>query len=87
MMYFFMDRFESRMNPRFLAELEMGMLGEPRVIESGKKTVEGFKETNRKDKSFCFVVIKFPLIFSHPCFYVVCACIKFFGYIMAYCHK
>ena len=31
-----------------------------------------------KEKSFCFVVIQFELIFHHPCFYVVCACIEFF---------
>ena len=32
-----------------------------------------------KEKSFCFVVVQFELIFGHPCFYVVCACIEFFG--------
>ena len=32
-----------------------------------------------KEKSFCFVVVQFELIFRHPCFYVVCACIGFFG--------
>ena len=32
-----------------------------------------------KEKSFCFVVIKFELIFRHPCFYVICAGIEFFG--------
>ena len=41
---FFMDRLESWMTPRFLAESEMGMLWEPRVIESGRETVEGLKE-------------------------------------------
>ena len=25
-----------------------------------------------KEKSFCFVVIQFELIFGHPCFYVIC---------------
>ena len=44
---FFMDSFESRMNPRFLAESEKGMLCEPRVIESGKETVEGFTEDEK----------------------------------------
>ena len=29
--------------------------------------------------SFCFVVVQFELIFGHPCFYVICACIEFFG--------
>ena len=32
-----------------------------------------------KEKSFCFVVVQFELIFGHPCFYVICACIEFFG--------
>ena len=32
-----------------------------------------------KEKSFCFVVVQFELVFRHPCFYVVCACIEFFG--------
>ena len=32
-----------------------------------------------KEKSFCFIVVQFELIFSHPCFYVVCASIEFFG--------
>ena len=32
-----------------------------------------------KEKSFCFVVVQFELIFRHPRFYVVCACIEFFG--------
>ena len=32
-----------------------------------------------KVKSFCFVVVQFELIFRHPCFYVVCACIGLFG--------
>ena len=31
-----------------------------------------------KEKSFCFVV-QFELIFGHPCFYVMCACIEYFG--------
>ena len=29
--------------------------------------------------SFCSVVIQFELIFCHPCFDVICACIEFFG--------
>ena len=32
-----------------------------------------------KEKSFCFVVVQFELIFCHPCFYVVCVSIEFFG--------
>ena len=50
-----MDRFESRMTPRFLAESEKGMLWEPRVIESGRETVEGLKEdeSGKKKSLFC----------------------------------
>ena len=58
-----MNSYESRINPRFLAESEKVMLPEPRVIESGRETVKGFKE---------------ELIFGHPRFYAVCACIEFF---------
>ena len=32
-----------------------------------------------KEKCFRFVVVKLVLIFGHPWFYVVCACIEFFG--------
>ena len=46
---FFIDISESRMTPRFLAESEKGILWEPRVIESGREAVEGFKE-ERKEK-------------------------------------
>ena len=37
------------------------------------------RRQKRKEKSFCFIVVQFELIFRHPCFYVVCACIEFFG--------
>ena len=59
-----MNSFESRMNPRFLAEPEKGMLWDPRVFEWGWETVEDFKE-DQKEKSFCFVVTQFELIFCH----------------------
>ena len=52
---FFMDSFESRMNPRFLAESEKGMLREPKIIESGRETV-GFKEDEKREREelpFC----------------------------------
>ena len=55
-----MDSFESRMNPRFLAESEKGMLWEPRVIESGRGTVEGFKE-DEKEKRRASVLSSFSL--------------------------
>ena len=32
-----------------------------------------------KQKSFCFVVVKFELIFGHPRVYAICAWIEFFG--------
>ena len=32
-----------------------------------------------KEMSFCFVVVQFELIFNHQCFYVICACMEFFG--------
>ena len=42
--------------------------------------MEGFEGDGMgKEKSFCFVVVKFELIFGHPCFYVVCACTEFIG--------
>ena len=77
-----MDRFESRMNTRFLAESEKGMLREPKIIESGRETVGGFKEDEKRKEKSCFVVVHFELIFRHPCFYVVCACIEFFGEVL-----
>ena len=55
-----MDSFESRMNPRFLAESEKGMLWEPRVIESGRGTVGGFKE-DEKGKRRASVLLSFTL--------------------------
>ena len=74
---FFMDRFGSRMTPRFLAESEQGMLWEPRVTESGNGgRFQGRRKW--KQKSFCFVVVNFKLIFGHPCFHVVCV-FEFFG--------
>ena len=57
---FFMDRFESRMNTRFLAESEKGMLREPRVIESGRETGEGFNE-DEKGKRRAYVLSSLSL--------------------------
>ena len=48
-----------------------------RVREGTGRRFQGRRKG--KEKSFCFVVIQFELIFRHPCFYVVCACIEFFG--------
>ena len=41
----------------------------------------GFKEDEKGKRraSAGFDIVKFELIFGHPCFYVVCACIEFFG--------
>ena len=55
-----MDSFELRMNPKFLAESEKGMLWEPRVIKSGRGTVEGFKE-DEKGKRRASVLSSFSL--------------------------
>ena len=56
MMCFFMDSFESRMNSTFLAESEKG----PRVVESGRGPVEGFKE-DEKGKRRASVLSSFSL--------------------------
>jgi len=74
-----MDRFEPRMTPRFLAESEKGMLWKPKVIESGRETVEGFKE-NEKGKRRASILSSFilSLISVIHVFYVVCACIELF---------
>ena len=48
------------MNPRFLAESEKGMLWEPRVIESGRGPVEGYKE-DEKGKRRASVLSSFSL--------------------------
>ena len=63
---FFMDRFESRMTPRFLAESEKGML--PRVTESRRETVEGFKE-DEKGKRRASVLVYFlsSMLFCRLC--------------------
>ena len=65
-----MDRFESRMTPRLLAESEKGVL--PRVTESGRETVEGFKEDEKGKRRASvlssLIVVKFKLIFGYPLF-------------------
>ena len=48
-----------------------------RVREGNGRRFQGRRKG--KEKSFCFVVVQFELIFRHPCFYVVCVCIEFFG--------
>ena len=47
-----------------------------RVREGNGRRFQGRRKG--KEKSFCSVV-QFELIFRRPCFYVVCACIEFFG--------
>ena len=71
-----MNSFESRMN-RFLADLpalgNVSLLWEPRVIESGRETVEGFKEDEkwkRRAVLSSFSLTWFSVI--PACFYVVC---------------
>ena len=44
--------------------------------------MEGFKEDEKEKRlraSAGFDIVRFELIFSHPCFCVFCACIEFFG--------
>ena len=48
-----------------------------RVREGNGRRFQGRRKG--KEKSFCSVVVQFELIFRYPCFYVVCACIEFFG--------
>ena len=48
-----------------------------RVREGNGRRFQGRR--NGKEKSFCFVVIRFELIFGHPCVYVVGSCMEFFG--------
>ena len=51
---FFMDNSESRMNQRFLAESEKGILWPPRVIESGREMVAISKKKRRKKEELLF---------------------------------
>ena len=48
-----------------------------RVREGDGRMFQGRRKG--KEESFCFVVVQFALIFRHPSFYVVCACVEFFG--------
>ena len=48
---FLHDNSESRMNPRFLAESEKGMLWQPREIESGREMAAGFDEEKKERKA------------------------------------
>ena len=47
-----------------------------RVREGNGRRFQG--RSKGKEKSFCFVVVQFELIFRHPCFYVVGACIEWY---------
>ena len=48
-----------------------------RVREGNGRRFQGRRKG--KEKKFCFFVVKFELIFGHSSFYVICACIEFFG--------
>ena len=48
-----------------------------RVREGDNRRFQGRRKG--KEKSFCFVVVQIELIFCHPCFYVICACVEYFG--------
>ena len=76
---FFVDRFGSRMTPRFLAESETGMLWKPRVIESGREMLEGFKE-DKKGKRRASILSSLSLswfLIIH--LFMSSVCIVFFG--------
>ena len=45
------------------------------------------KEKRREEKSFCFVVVEFELVFCHPCFDVICACTEFFGEVVYFTER
>ena len=51
---FFLDSFESRMTPRYLAEWEKGLLWEPTVIESGRKWWNVSSKTKREREELLF---------------------------------
>ena len=71
---FFVDRFESKITPRFLAESAKGIM--LWVIESGRKTVAGLKEDeNGKTEELLAVLSSLSLSW----FLVICACIEFFS--------
>ena len=48
-----------------------------RIREGNGRRFQGRRKG--KEKRFCFVIVQFELIFSHPCFYVICECTEFFG--------
>ena len=77
-----MDTFESRITPRFLAESEGDVVrARSNRVGGGGGGGGGWgrRFQGRRKGSFCFVVVKFELIFGHPSFYVVCAYTEFFG--------
>ena len=47
--------------------------------------VAGFDEG--EEKSFCFVVVEFELIYCHPCFDVICACTELFGEVVYFTER
>ena len=81
MMCFFMDSFESGMNPRFLAESlregDVVRAKSNRVREGNGRRFQG-RRKGKEESLFCRRS-EVELIFGHPYFYVVCACIEFFG--------
>ena len=56
-----------------------------RVREGNGRRFQGRRKG--KEKSFCFDVVQFELIFCHPFFYVVCACIEFFGEVVHFTER
>ena len=72
----FWDKNESKI-PGRIREGDVVRVKSNRIREGNGRRFQGRRKG--KEKSFCFVVVQFELIFRHPCFYVVCACTEFFG--------
>ena len=72
---FFMDSFESRMNPRRGGDVVRAKSN--RVREGNDRRSQG-RRKGKEESLFCRRS-EVELIFGHPYFYVVCACIEFFG--------
>ena len=79
MMCLFVDSFESRMNPGRISKGDAVRAKSNRIREGNSGSGRFYGRQKGKEKSFCFVVVQFELIFRHQCFCVVCACIEFFG--------
>ena len=67
------------MNPGRISEGDAVRAKSNRIREGNSESARFYGRQKGKEKSFCFVVVQFELIFSHSCFYVVCACTELFS--------